>query len=199
VVRRAPALVRGRNAPRGGPRAGRGGRGPGRPDGDGDPLATESFDADELASVDGERFADRADRLADADVSDAIADHLAELAEAYAAGEVHVADRESKRVLDATQAVERTPEASTYDWAVRLIDPVTGGPTTLTLSSEKWVSSCPGPALDRQLPNAMRDSKIFSTVSRDDPGRTDRWQAVKRSWERMAAESDDDATESDDE
>ena len=156
----------------------------------GETMTAGSFDAGELADdMERERFAGRADRLADADVADAIEAHLRELADAHAAGEVEVLDRRTVRVIEATEAVEHDPDGLASDWTVHFADPETGARSTATLTSDQWAGN-PGASLDSQLPSSLRAGLTFAAVPADE-ARDDRWRPVRRVYERMAVDADE--------
>ena len=156
----------------------------------GESLTAGSFDADGLASdTERRRFAERADRLVDADVADAIDDHLADLADEYAAGEVEVLDRRTVRVIEATESVEHDPDVLGMDWKIHFADPETGGRSTATLTNQQWASN-PAGSLDKQLPSSLRAGLTFAAVPAGE-SRDDRWRPVRRIWERMATETTD--------
>jgi hypothetical protein len=155
---------------------------------DGETMTAGSFDADGLASdMERERFAERADRLAEPDVADAIETHLRELADAHAAGEVEVLDSRTKRVIEATEAVEHDPDGLASDWTVHFSDPETGARSTATLTNQQWAGN-PGASLDSQLPSSLRAGLTFAAVPAGE-ARDDRWRPVRRVYERMATEN----------
>jgi hypothetical protein len=161
---------------------------------DGETLTAGAFAHDGLTGVAATRFADQADRLAEPDVADAVEEHLTALAESYAAGDIEIHDRETRRIIEATDRVERLdPDGrGSYEWRIHFTDPQTDNPHTMELTADNWDSSCPAGVLETRLFTSMRNLGTFQTVSRDSPGRTDRWRAVRRYWERMAADGEDD-------
>jgi len=161
---------------------------------DGKRLPAGAFDHDGLTGVRATRFARSATRAAGVDVADAIEEHLTALAESYAAGEIEIHDRETRRIIEATDRVERLDAdgPSSYEWEIHFTDPQTDNPHTMELTAENWDQSCPAGVLESRLFNSMRNLGTFTSVSRESPGRTDRWRAVRRYWERMAAEGEDD-------